>query len=137
MARRRRDKRPEAYQNASVPVGREVRLASRNPLLLPRPIAPAFITGQERLQSLRVDLARFRAQRLLKPRISDQVQRRRIQLLDLRRPFISTRKSPCRRRAERKQVMFAKFVAGRSWGSGSGPQMRFARRTEFSNYSCR
>lgn len=42
----------------------------------------------------------------------------------------------CKDRATRKQIMFAKNVAGRKWGSGGGPSMKNARRSVESGYTC-
>lgn len=51
------------------------------------------------------------------------------------RPVLSTSSSPCASRRERKSVMFALDVAGRSWGSRGGPSAP-RRRTVESNYTC-
>lgn len=53
----------------------------------------------------------------------------------LRRQLVK-RSDPCRGRAVRRSVMFAAGVAGRGWGSG-GPNMLQARRSEFSNATCK
>lgn len=57
-------------------------------------------------------------------------------LLPLGKPVLSRRSTPCDRRRDRKEVMFAAGVAGRRWSRG-GPRMRGARVSVDSQYSCR
>lgn len=128
------------FQNANTPVGRVYTSnASGKPLLLPRRSAPA-ITGYERLNALRQDIARLRNSRRFEPTIFNPLQRgiaqRKIELRQLQRPVLLNSTSPCSRRNTRRQVMFAHHVAGRSWGSG-GPKMQNARRTIASSYTCK
>lgn len=118
-------------------VGRDLRFASRSPLLLPRhrTVVP---TGKEKFDSLLSDISRFRSRlRFQPPNLTPprRIAIRSKQLRSLVRPFLSDMKSPCVRRRERSQVMFALKVAGRRWGSG-GPRMDRARRSVFSSYSC-
>lgn len=54
----------------------------------------------------------------------------------IRNPSMPRPSTMCARRARRRKLMFIKGVAGRSWGSG-GPNMRGARRTPDSSFSCR
>lgn len=55
----------------------------------------------------------------------------------LGRPVLLPSRTPCRRRAERKEVLFAQNVAGRRWGRGGGPSMRGARIGLNSQYRCK
>lgn len=65
------------------------------------------------------------------------ITRRYRQLRALGRMLKPARETPCQRRAQRRQVIFANQVAGRSWGSAGGPRMANAHRTLNSNYTCR
>lgn len=133
---RRLDRPVGPLVRGSVVVGRKPVFASRNPLLLPRRYATALSTGRQQWDDLRSLRARFRLREATALPVVKQVQRRQRQLVSLVRPFFSERSSPCVRRSERKQVMFAKEIAGRRWGSG-GPIMKDARRTVESAYQCR
>lgn len=56
-------------------------------------------------------------------------------LIPLGKPVLNSRSTPCSRRAKRREVMFARDVAGRKWGRG-GPKMRNARFSISSQYRC-
>lgn len=62
--------------------------------------------------------------------------RRRVERLRLIHPLLSSRTRDCANRSERREVMFARRVAGKKWGSG-GPRMKGARRQLSSAFSCR
>lgn len=87
-----------------------------------RPVRPLVrVVGTRGTQSRRISTVSFR------PR----------DLGLARNPELKTKiTTPCQIRAQRKEIMFAHNVAGRKWGRG-GPKMRGARKTVFSNYTCR
>lgn len=108
--------------------GRRSRIT--NSLLLPRPLLPAGSTRRDILESVFGRAPRPRSVDLVRHyTVPQQVARRVVTLHGLLRQSIPYRKSDCVRRAERRSVLFAYFTAGRRWGSGSGPDMRGARRT--------
>lgn len=57
-------------------------------------------------------------------------------VITLGKPVLNSRSTPCKRRAERREVMFARDVAGRKWGSGAGPKMRDWKFSRDSQYKC-
>lgn len=145
MARRSRAQRRPQHPvlvagnllGASVRTGRDFLFASRNPLLLPRSYAAAIPTGAERYRDLEAIRRRFTRQApVRRVPVSRQVQRRHNQLLSASRPFLNASQTPCKRRAVRREVVFAQAVAGRRWGNG-GPNMFRARRGVSSSYTCR
>lgn len=128
--------------------GRRARVpASRNPLLLPRSMAVAF---PGRVQDLAYRSSRVRVYRsppgrsqgrrpdnLLLQQIAWLKARRssRVARAELIRPSLNPRTTLCQKRHIRKSVLFSLNVAGKGWGSG-GPNMRRARRTPSSQFSC-
>lgn len=141
MARRRRgqvSRQSSLSIGDSVNAGRNFSVASRRYLLprLPRPNAVAI---NDAFQSRRQAITRrlFPKLNIALPKV-EQV-RRRVATLRLfsRRPLIPMKTSPCRRRVVRKEVMFSRGVAGRKWRGSGGPQMKRARRTVESFYTCR
>lgn len=107
-----------------------------------RPVPPGFI-GQESIRATARVLGDLRARRArIAPTwpvgpLRQAVPVRRVRSwLPLGKPVLSRRSTPCDRRRERKEVMFASGVAGRGWKRG-GPRMRDAVFTVDSQYSCR
>lgn len=64
-----------------------------------------------------------------------RVARRRIRR-ELLSPALSRQLGVCQRRDRRRQVLWARGVAGKSW-SGGGPRMRGARHNLDSSFTCR
>lgn len=115
---------------------RQWRPPSLSTLMLPRSETPV-LDGQRRLNDLRSFLAVLRTPRqpnrlpVAVYRALGREARREL----LRAPQMPPYRTPCARRGVRREVMFARQVAGRRWGAG-GPDMRNARRTVESQYSC-
>lgn len=61
----------------------------------------------------------------------------RAERINLARVRLDPRTRLCLQRGRRREVLFSLGVSGRSWGSGGGPQMRHARRSVDSSYTCR
>lgn len=132
-------------KGASVMVGRpSLTRPSNNPLLLPRPKAVATLTRFDQLRRLQAELTWSRRRRYSQPVVNSAPTRKltrphlvRSILTRLARPSVDPRvRSPCLSRSERKQVLFARQVAGRKWGRG-GPYMKNSRRTHLSYFTCR
>lgn len=130
----------------SVTAGREKHVfASRKPILLPRANALAT-SGAQKTHAILADVSRKRSGFRTTPVftvVSRVPVRRQIKIKTLQLSTLKTltlkklQKNPCTDRRDRKQVMFAVGVAGKKWGSGSGPSMQKARRTVNSQYQCR
>lgn len=150
MARRSRGRRARRSSRTyvsqvgdSLSVGREpLLLASRRPSLLPRLSATAYpVRRQPELWLRSVPVHRRVARtRAITPTAAD-LRRRFLKGQSFTRNLLRPRMDPalrvCVSRLDRKEVLFAKRVAGRRWNSGSGPDMRRARRSQSSNYSCK
>lgn len=121
-----------------LPMGGRKELASRKPLLLPRP-QTAVQQRVANFDAFRRDLrAITRRPNMTRPNVSRLqagLRQRRIQFKALKTPTLSGVSSPCHQREQKKQIMFAKQIAGRSWSAG-GPKMKGARRTINSSYHC-
>lgn len=108
-----------------------------------RPVPPGYI-GQESIRATARVLGDLRSRRdrtalTSTVRGRDASARRVIQTRlypPLGKPVLALRSSPCEARGQRREVMFARDVAGRKWGRG-GPKMRGARFTVESQYACR
>lgn len=138
--------RDQFAQNAlqlSVTVGRRPSYSPAKKLaLLPRP-QTTVSTGLERLADLRRDQARLRFRTLASQPIygrlpvSRQIARQRALNQWMKRAQLASQEStPCRQREKRRQIMFALNVAGRKWGPSGGPNMKNAKRTSMSYYTC-
>lgn len=142
MARRRRRRRSQSSLSVgdSVRVGRDRQIANRLDLL-PRvmPAGPVQVF-RDRLDTLPLDtlpVNRSFRKRLSLRELQQRAKRARVSSRrSLLRLSVDERSRMCLRRGQRREVMFARRVAGRSW-SGSGPKMRNARRNRDSRYTCR
>lgn len=139
MARRSRTR--ERGVRVFLSIGDSIR-AERQPSLTTRlrvlrPQAAAYSRGGNISDFVR-NRPRVRISRRLMQSLSSKPSRSMLRARYPRfsSPRIPARLSVCVARRVRKEVMFAKAVAGRSWGSG-GPQMRGARRTPDSSFTCR
>lgn len=108
-----------------------------------RPVPPGYI-GQEAMRATARVLGDLRARRARTALTStgrgrDVSSRLPVSsrvITPLGKPVLFRRSSPCVARGQRRQVMFAMEVAGKKWGAG-GPQMKGARFTVESQYTCR
>lgn len=148
MARRRRASRVFRHPRRSrVPLIRSVTITEVPPgrrqwrppsraLLLPR-AKTVVPDGLDRLRELRELQAVIRA-----PAHPVVVRRAQVAAVEGRRQLLRMampeRRTPCQGRQTRREVMFAREVAGKKWSRGSGgPKMDRARHTVESQYTCR
>lgn len=113
-------------------------------LRLPRPMAAARLTGlrNERLQPFELRSVPRKVTQLFpvfarRGPVRGQARSKFFRNLDrLYRPTMLALAGFCIRRQKRREVLFAKQVAGRRHGSGGGPDMRGAKHTLESFYTC-
>lgn len=142
MSRRSRSRRRErsirvnlpsiSVRSGAVPISTALRLVRR-----PRPV-PLGLSG--RVMSAPRRGAPYRMSTIPLGRVRQMRNKQFVSRITYtpfhRNPRLPARLSPCVRRASRKSVLFSLGVAGRGWSRG-GPNMRFARRTVESGFTCR